>query len=115
MYAESFVTNIDLRFRSSLKSDISKAFYRFYQGQYETESNIEIIRLARAINLDTDVEMRRLKDRVRTGLKELQDRRYLSHYQITRDNRVIVEKSKDSAARFQSQILDPAKIADYSG
>ena len=114
MYAESFVTNIDLKFRSSLRADVSKAFYRFYQGQYETESNIEVIRLARAVNLDTNVEMRRLKDKIRTGLKELQDRRYLNNYQITRDNRVIVKKSKDSAAGFQSQILDPAKIADYS-
>jgi hypothetical protein len=115
MYAESFVTNIDLKFRTSLKADISKAFYRFYQGQYEAESNIEVIRLARAVNLDSSLEMRRLKDKIRTGLKELLDRRYLNSYQITRDNRVIVEKSKDSAAGFQSQILDPTKIADYIG
>ena len=114
MYAASFVTNIDLKFRSSLKSDISKAFYRFYQGQYETESDIEIVRLARAVNLETDLEMRRLKDKVRTGLKELQDRKYLKQYQITRDGRVIIEKSKDSAAHYQSQILDPSKIPYYS-
>lgn len=112
MYADSFVTNIDLRFRSSLKSDVSKAFYRFYQGQYESESDIGIARLARSVNLETDLDMRRLKDKVRTGLKELQDRKYLKSYQITRDNRVKTEKSKDSAANFQSQILDPAKIAD---
>jgi len=111
MYATSFVTNIDLKFRSSLKSDVSKAFYRYYQGQYETESNIDIMRLARAVNLEKDLEIRRLKDKVRAGLKELQDRSYLKLYQITRENRVIIEKSKDSAANFQSQILDPAKIA----
>ena len=114
MYADSFVTNIDLRFRTSLKSDVSKAFYRYYQGQYERESNIDIMRLARAVNLEKDLEMRRLKDKVRAGLKELQDRSYLKSYQITRDNRVIIEKSKDSAANFQSQILDPAKIAYYA-
>ncbi len=114
MYAESFVTNIDLKFRSSLKSDVSKAFYRFYQGQYESESDIDIARLARAVNLETDLEMRRLKDKVRTGLKELQDRGYFKQYQITRDNRVIIEKSKDSAANFQSQILDPTKIPSIS-
>jgi predicted transcriptional regulator len=110
MYAASFVTNIDLKFRSSLKSDVSKAFYRFYQGQYETESDIDIARLARAVNLETDLEKRRLRDKVRTGLKELQDRRYLKRYQITRESRVIVEKSKDSAANYQSQILDPARF-----
>jgi predicted transcriptional regulator len=114
MYADSFVTNIDLRFRSSLKLDVSKAFYRFYQGQYESESDIDIARLARAVNLETDLETRRLKDKVRTGLKELQKRGYLKQYQITRDNRVIIEKSKDSAVNYQSQILDPAKIPYYS-
>jgi hypothetical protein len=114
MYADSFVTNIDLKFRTSLKSDISKAFYRFYQGQYESQSDIEIARLARAVNLETDLEMRRLKDKVRSGLKELQDRGYLKQYQITRDSRVIVEKSKDSAANYQSQILDPSKIPYYT-
>ena len=114
MYAESFVTNIDLKFRSSLKSDVSKAFYRYYQGQYERESGIDILRLARAVNLDKDLDMRRLKDKVRAGLKELLDRGYLKQYQITQDNRVITEKSRDSAARYQSQILDPAKLPLYS-
>jgi len=114
MYAESFVTNIDLRFRTSLKSDVAKAFYRFYQGQYESDSDIDIARLARAVNLETDLEMRRLKDKVRAGLKELLDRGYFKHYQITRDNRVIIEKAENSAANYQSQILDPAKIPYYS-
>jgi hypothetical protein len=114
MYADSFVTNIDLKFRSSLKSDVSKAFYRFFQGQYESEANLEIKRLARAVNMDTDLDMRRLKDKVRTGLKELQNRGYLKQYQITRDDRVIIEKSKDTAAHYQSQILDPSKIPYYT-
>jgi predicted transcriptional regulator len=114
MYADSFVTNIDLRFRSSLKSDIGKAFYRFYQGQYESQSDLEITKLARAVNLKAELDMRRLKDKVRTGLKELQNRGYLKHYQITRDHRVIIEKAKDSAANYQSQILDPTKIPYYS-
>jgi hypothetical protein len=110
MYAESFVTNIDLKFRSSLKSDVSKAFYRFYQGQYEGESDIEIARLARAVNLGRNLDPQRLKDKVRIGLKELQEKGYLKQYQITRADRVIIQKSEDSAANFQSQILDPAKI-----
>ena len=114
MYADSFVTNIDLKFRTSLKSEVSKAFYRFYQGQYESESDIEIAKLARAVNLETDLEMRRLKDKVRTGLKELHKRGYLKQYQITRDNRVIIEKSGDAAANYQSQILEPSQISYYS-
>ncbi len=105
MYAESFVTNIDMAFRSSLKSDISKAFYRFYQGQYETDSEIEITKLARAINMTAEQEMNRLRSKVRAGLSELQEKGYLEAYEVTRDNRVIVSKSKDAAVKFESQIM----------
>ena len=111
LYAASFVTNIDLKFRSRLKSDVSKAFYRFYQGQYESESDIDILRLARAVNLEKDQDLRRLKEKVRTGLKELEQNGYLEQYQITKDNRVIIAKSKDSAAHFQSQILDKGEMS----
>ena len=110
MYAESFVTNIDIAFRSRLKSDISKAFYRFYQGQYETETQTEIIRLARAVNLNIGQEMKQLRSMVRTGLKELQEKGYLEAYEVTRDNRVMVSKTKDAAVKFKSQILGIADI-----
>jgi predicted transcriptional regulator len=110
MYAESFVTNIDMSFRNRLKSDVSKAFYRFYQGQYETQSDIEIIRLARAVNLNIAQKMQQLKSKVRTGLKELQEKGYLEAYEITRDNRVRVSKIKDAAVKFESQILGHSNI-----
>lgn len=111
MYAESFVTNIDLVFRSRLKSDISKAFYRFYQGQYEAQSEIEIIRLARAVNLNIDQEMKRLRTKAREGLKELQEKGYLAAYDVTRDNRVIVSKAGNTAVSFEGQILNKASIS----
>jgi predicted transcriptional regulator len=114
MYAESFVTNIDMNFRSRLKSDISKAFYRFYQGQYETNSEIEITRLARAVNMDAKQEVNRLRSKVRAGLSELKEKGYLETYEVTRDNIVIVLKSKDAAVKFESQILGKADI-DYLG
>ncbi|MGD8342775.1 MAG: replication initiator protein A [Desulfobacterales bacterium] len=110
MYAESFVTNIDMSFRSRLKSDISKAFYRFYQGQYETQAEIDITRLAQAVNLNIVQEMKQLKSKIRIGLKELQEKGYLQAYEITRDNRVRVSKTKDAAAKFESQILGNTHI-----
>jgi hypothetical protein len=110
MYAESFVTNIDLGFRCRLKSDISKAFYRFYQGQYERASEIELLRLARAVNLKIEPEMGRLRSKVRTGLSELQAQGYFQDYQITADNRVSVTKAADTAVKLGSQILGKAKI-----
>ena len=114
MYAESFVTNIDMTFRRSLKSDISKAFYRFYQGQYETNSDIEITRLARAVNMDTQQEVNRLRSKVRAGLSELKEKGYLEACEVTRDNHVIVLKSKDAAVKFESQILGKADIGYLS-
>jgi hypothetical protein len=114
MYAESFVTNIDLAFRCRLKSDISKAFYRFYQGQYERASEIELIRLARAVNLKIEPEMSQLRSKVRTGLSELQEQGYLQDYQITPDNRVSVTKAADTAVKVGSQILGKANI-EYLG
>jgi hypothetical protein len=110
MYAESFVTNIDMAFRRSLKSDISKAFYRFYQGQYETNTDIEIRRLARAVNMDTQQEMKRLRSKVRAGLNELKEKGYLEAYEVTRDHHVNVTKSKDAAVKFESQIMGKADI-----
>jgi predicted transcriptional regulator len=110
MYTESFVTNIDMVFRNGLKSDISKAFYRFYQGQYETESQTEITRLARAVNLNTGQEMKQLRSKVRTGLKELLEKGYLEAYEVTGDDRVMVSKTKDAAVKFESQILGKTNI-----
>jgi len=110
MYAESFVTNIDLAFRCRLKSDISKAFYRFYQGQYDRDSEIELTRLARAVNLKIEPEMSRLRSKVRTGLSELQAQGYLQDYQITPDDRVRVTKATDTAVKMGSQILGKAKM-----
>jgi hypothetical protein len=114
MYAESFVTNIDLAFRCRLKSDISKAFYRFYQGQYDRASEIELTRLARAINLKIEPEMSRLRSKVRTGLSELQEQGYLKNYEITPDNRVSVTKSTDTAVKMDSQILGKTNV-EYLG
>ena len=110
MYAESFVTNIDLKFRTSLKSDVSKAFYRFYQGQYEVSSDIEMIKLARAVNLDVGQEISRLRAQIRAGLVELKERGYLKAFELTKDHRVIIKKSGDTAVSFDGQILNPAKV-----
>jgi len=110
MYAESFVTNIDLKFRTSLKLDISKAFYRFYQGQYGIQSDIDVVRLARAVNLNTGQEMHRLRSKVRAGLLELEQKGYLEAFALTKNNRVIVSKAKDTAANIDGQILGMGKL-----
>ena len=110
LYAESFVTNIDLQFRAGLKSDLSKAFYRFYQGQYRAESEIDMQKLARAVNLDTNQDPSKLRAKIRKGLRELKDKGYFEHIQIDKDLRVCTKKSSDTAVRQETQILAPGSM-----
>jgi hypothetical protein len=95
MYAEGFLTNLDLKFRAALKGDTSKALYRFFQGQqpfYKTgKYEIQLLKLCRAINLKTDaVELRRLRTQIRTGLKELRKQGYIDRWQLNKKDNVIV-------------------------
>ena len=105
LYAESFVTNIDLQFRAGLKSDIGKALYRYYQGQYHSESEIEMLRLARAVNLESGRDTATLRTKIRRGLRELEDKGYFEHVLIDRQLRVCTKKSADTAVREETQIL----------
>jgi hypothetical protein len=107
MYAESFVTNIDLKYRSALKNDVSKAFYRFFQGQYDTNLSIEIGRLARAVNLDHRLPAARLREKVRTGLNELAETGYLTGFELTADHRVTLQKAWDAALDLEIPVIGP--------
>jgi hypothetical protein len=104
MYAESFVTNIDLRFRSSLKSDVTRALYRFYQGQLQADSVFDLSRIARSVNLPAD-DARAAARKLRTALHELADRGYLESFSVSGDGRVSVKKSKETAVNVDRQIL----------
>lgn len=77
MYAESLVTNINLKLRASLKGDISKALYRFYRSQRGLTYDCHLVTLCQAINLNMDMELFRLRARIRTGLRELKKAGYL--------------------------------------
>lgn len=110
MYAESFVTNIDLRFRAGLKNDISKAFYRFFQGQYEKRLSIDLLRLARAVNLDANQPLKRIRSRITTGLRELENRGYFESFELTADNRVHTVKARHTALKIEVPIYGPSRI-----
>ncbi|MFZ0614543.1 MAG: RepB family plasmid replication initiator protein [Desulfobacterales bacterium] len=105
MYAESFVTNIDLRFRAGLKNDVSKAFYRFFQGQYDKTLSIDLNRLARSVNLDSQRPPARLRNQVRNALSELKERNYLQDFEITEDNRVHTVKARHTALKIDVPIF----------
>jgi hypothetical protein len=95
MYAESFVTNIDLKFRSDLKGDISKSLYRFYEGQRDNRYSIHILKLATAINLNLNLPTNELRKTIRKGLRELRARGYLERWTLpTKSDLVTVWKAK---------------------
>jgi hypothetical protein len=110
MYAESFVTNIDMQFRAELKHDISKAFYRFFQGQYEKTITIDIYRLARSVNVSPQEPLDRLRAKVRQGLRELKNREYLENFDLSSDNRVTILKAQHSALKIDVPIFDSRRI-----
>ncbi len=99
MYAEGFLTNLNLKFRAQLKGDVSKALYRFYEGQEpfygKGKYEIHLLKLCRAINLATDnVQLRRLREQVRNGLKELRKQGFLQRWQLNKKDAVTVWKGK---------------------
>ena len=110
MYAESFVTNIDLKFRVGLKSDVSKALYRFFQGQMGTDISIEMIRLAAAVNLTKALEKTTLRTRIRGVLRELETKGYLKSFEITDDEVVHIKKAAETAVNIGRQILGSEKF-----
>lgn len=112
LYAESFVTNIDLQFRAGLKSDLSKAFYRYFQGQYKSESEIELLRLARAVNLETNQDPSKLRAKIRRGLRELEEKGYFELVRIDKNLHVFTKKSADTAVRRETQILSIDNIIE---
>lgn len=99
MYADGFLTNLDLRFRARLKGDTSKALYRFFQGQRplykKGKYEIQLLKLCVAINLQVEgVETRRLRSLIRTGLRELRKQDYLMQWKLTKQDYVMVWKSQ---------------------
>jgi hypothetical protein len=92
MYGESFITNLDLRFRAMLAGNITKALYRFYEGQRESNYQCHLLTLAKAINLNVEMETFRLRSRVRTGLRELRKKGFLRRWTISKSDIVMVWK-----------------------
>ena len=98
MYAEGFLTNLDLKFRAGLKGDVSKALYRFLQGQEpfykKGRYEIQLLKLCMAINLQTDnVELFRLREQIRIGLRVLRKQGYLHRWQLNNQDYILVWKA----------------------
>lgn len=84
MYAEGFLTSLSVEFRARLKGDVTKALYRFLEGQRPAKYQCHLLTLARAINLDLEIPLRKIRSRIREGLRELRKQGYLSRYQVSK-------------------------------
>jgi hypothetical protein len=93
MYAASFITILDLEFRAALKGDIAKALYRFYISQRDKKYNCHVLTLAKAVNLNPNLPLRKIKDRIRNGNRELKKKGFLTKHLINKQDIVIIWKS----------------------
>lgn len=96
MYAEGFVTGIDVDFRSKIKGDVAKALYRFFQSQdplyKEGQYNISLEKLCKAINLPVDeVEPFRLRVRIRKAMGELRRLEYFTWWQLDKNDQLYMK------------------------
>jgi hypothetical protein len=95
-FRDRFTTRIDIRLRSNLRGDISKALYRFYEGQSLNIYTISILKLSQAINISCDEKMFCLRWKIRKAMHELEEGGYLRRFILPdRGEVVAVFKSRN--------------------
>ena len=99
MYAASFITVLDLEFRADLKGDIAKALYRFYASQRETKYSCHLLTLAKAVNINMNLPIRKIRDRIRNGNRELKSKGFLTKHLVNKHDIVTVWKSTDKVIK----------------
>ena len=92
IYLEGLITSIDLDFRAGLKGDITKAMYRFYEGQ-PVNFEIHIDKLCDAINLDKTQQKFELRKKINKSLKELHSKGYFEYGKINKKDHIVTKKS----------------------
>ena len=92
MYAENFVTNINLEFRARLKGDCSKGIYRFLRSQSGMTYECHLLTLCNAINLDVTMPLHRLRTRIRDAFRELKKAGYIKKSMVMKNDIIKVWK-----------------------
>lgn len=95
MYAASFITILDLDLRASLKGDIAKALYRFYISQRDFKYSCHILTLAKAVNINPNLPLHKIRERIRTGNRELKKKGFLTKHLVNKHDIVTVWKSRN--------------------
>ncbi|MEE9913991.1 MAG: replication initiator protein A [Deltaproteobacteria bacterium] len=99
MYLEGFVTSINLNFRAQLKGDITKAMYRFYEGQ-PINFEIHMDKLCSAINLDSSQPKFKIRQLINKSLKELLEHKFFEYGKINKKDHVVTKKAEMSLKRI---------------
>jgi hypothetical protein len=96
MFAQSFVTNINLKFRAGLKGDVSKSLYRFLEGQRSEKYSIHILKLSAAININLDLPTKKIRESIRKGLRELRAKNYLAKWTLPKNSDIVTVWKSES-------------------
>jgi hypothetical protein len=95
-FRERSITRMDIRLRSELHGDISKALYRFYEGQHLNICTTSILKLSQAININCDEKMFCLRRKIRKAMYELEIGGYLRRFILPYGGKVVaVFKSRN--------------------
>jgi hypothetical protein len=91
-----FITRMDIRLRSDLHGEISKALYRFYESQHLNICTTSILKLSQAINMGCDGGMSYLRRKIRKAMHELETGGYLRRFILPYKGEVVaVFKSRN--------------------
>ncbi len=95
-FRDRSITRMDIRLRSELRGDISKALYRFYEGQHLNICTTSILNLSKAINIGCDEKMTYIRRKIRKAMRELQMGGYLRSFILPHRGEVVaVFKSRN--------------------
>jgi len=95
-FRDRFITRMDIRLRSDLHGEISKALYRFYEGQHLNICATSVVKLSQAINLSCDEKMLCLRRKIREAMRELELGGYLRSFILPHKGEVVaVFKSRN--------------------
>jgi hypothetical protein len=95
-FRDRLITRMDMKTRSELRGDISKALYRFYEGQRSECYAISILKLFQAINIRCDEKMFCLRWKLRKAIHELEVWGYLRRFILPDRGQVVaVFKSRN--------------------
>lgn len=106
-YVANSVTLIDVQRRAVLKSPISKALYRFVMSHRDDEWRGHFLTLAQALNLSTDIPVRKLKERLKSAIKDLTIRKILIGEERGADGKIIEGGSRFISDDIVRLLRDP--------